>query len=271
MASLFFYKRSPEISMFDTVYFNDNEIDFDRIIELLKTSESKYNEDKVYDSEGYAQIKFDEVSKMLSCMYIFKNTLGQYTENRYDVEKEKMVTIREPYFYFGSCRVSITSDLNIIVKANYSSEESSKSKCLELLNEKGIEVRPIKLTNEVFQHIRDNYEWKKIKIQKIEIEGDSTKKVSYEIDPASDKKSDVDLMYKDSGVYEHVTFHLEFKEDKYVVKLYKERNKISIDESQFKTPEELDAFSVHLLELISDIKKAANELEEDSESKKEED
>ncbi|MFV3012711.1 hypothetical protein ACLD43_15250 [Clostridium botulinum] len=254
MATLFFYEKSPEISVFDIPYFKDNKLDFEKLIGLLKTNKAGYNGNKIYNKEGYTQIKLNDSKCILNCAYIFKNTLGQYTEIKYDEEKKGLIVNRQAYEYYGRCRMSITDNLNIIIKASYSNEETSRGKCLSIFSEKGIDLKQIKLTNEVFQHIRNNYEWKRIKIQKIENEGDSTKSVSYEIDPASDKQSEVDTLYKDRGIFDSITFNIAFKEDKHVVRFYKDRSKISIDESQFKTVEELDNFCIHLLNLILRIK-----------------
>lgn len=264
MASLFFYEKSPEISIFDIQYFKNNKVDFDKTMELLETRKANHGLNKIYNEQGYTEIKLNEKRDILSCEYIFENILGNYTEIKYDEEKQGLVVDRQPYIYYGKCRLIITEEFNIIIKASYSNEESSRSKCLSIFNEKDMEVNPIKLTNEVFQYIRKNYEWKKIKIQRIQNEADSTKSVSYTIDPASDKQSEVDLLYKDSGVFDHITFNLDYKNDKYVIKLYKEKNRISIDESQFNSVEEFDEFAVYLLDLILSIKSGSIKCDDDS-------
>jgi len=254
MASIFFYTKSPETSIFDLEYFNGNKLDLEKISEVIIEKKATYNDNKVFDKEGYTQICVDSENGILSSTFIFKNNLGQYTTVMYDEEKDGLKISRAPYEYFSQSRVLITDELNVIFKSTYSNEENAKTKSIAFFEDIGIEVAPIRLDNNLFQYIRNNYDWKKIKIQRIEREKDSTRSLSYEIDPASDKESEVDNIYNDSGIFEHITFNLKFKSDVYVVKLYKMGNKITVDEGQFKSKELFEEFSLYLLKVITEIK-----------------
>ena len=254
MASIFFYTKSPETSIFDLEFFKESKLDLKKIKDVIDKRKAEYNEHKVFNKEGYTQINLDESKGILSSSFIFENKLGQFTTVTYDENTGGLKISRSPYSYFGQSRLIITDDLNIVFKATYSSEENIKSKSIAFFEQIGIEIEPIKFDNSIFQFIRNNYDWSKIKIQRIEREKDSTKSLSYEIDPASDKESEVDKIYNDSGIFEHITFNLEFKNDLYVVKLYKMGNKITVDESQFDSKEIFEEFCLFLLSKLIEIK-----------------
>ena len=253
MATLFFYKKKPEVSIFELEYFKDGKLDLDMIKEEISKNSASYNADKIFDSEGYTHTNIDQEGGILTTTYIFKNTLGQYTTIKYDESQREINVTRSPYIYFGQSRLLIKDDLNIMVKATYSSEEGVKGKCLTFLEGIGIDVQQVKFNNDIFQYIRNNYNWKKIKLQKIERERDSTRNISYEIDPSSDKESEVDKIYNDCGLFESIVFNIKFKEDMYVVKLYKAGHKIAVDDSQFKTKQLFEEFCVYLMDTIMDI------------------
>ncbi|WP_274292512.1 hypothetical protein [Clostridium perfringens] len=254
MASIFFYTKSPETSIFDLEYFNESKLDLEKIKGVIEKNVATYDDNKIFNKEGYTNTVLDENKGILSSIFIFKNNLGQYTTVTYDEKNKGIKVSRAPYSYFGQARIVITDELNIMFRATYSSEESAKTKSISFFEDIGIDLEPIKLDNNIFQYIRNNYDWKKIKIQRIEREKDSTRSLSYEIDPASDKESEVDKIYNDSGLFEHITFNLKFKDDIYIVKLYKQGNKITVDDGQFESKSLFDEFCLYLLEKIIEIK-----------------
>ena len=254
MASIFFYTKSPELSIFDLDFFEDSKLNLQKIKETMELRKATYNEKKIFDKEGYTQISINEDESILSSTYILKNKLGQYTTISYDETNESLKVSRTPYSYFGKSRLIITNDLNVIFKANYSSEENAKTRSISFFDEIGLEVEPLKLDDSIFQYIRKNYDWKKIKIQRIEREKDSTRSLSYEIDPASDKESEVDKIYNESGIFDHITFNIEFNSDIYTVRLYKQGHKISIEESQFDSKQVFEEFCLYLMEKFIEIK-----------------
>ncbi|WP_034438167.1 hypothetical protein [Clostridium ihumii] len=253
MASLFFYKKKDETNIFDLIYFKDGKLELEEIKNILEGKSAKYNSDKIFNEEGYTQIVVDLEKGLLSSTYIFKNKLGQYTTIEYDDKDDELKIKRNPYFYFGQSRLLVKDDLNIMVKANYSSEESSKGKCLLFLDEIGIDIESVKFSNEVFKYIKDNYNWKRIKLQRIEREKDSTKNISYEVDPSSDKESEVDKIYSECGVFESIAFNIPFIDSVYLVKLYRADHKVTVDESQFKTKELFEEFCLYLMSEIMSI------------------
>ena len=245
------------------IFFNEGKLDLDRIKEILDDNKASYNSQKIFDKEGYIQTSIDKERGILSTTYIFKNVLGQYTTIEYDEESQGLKVKRSPYTYFGQSKLLIRDDVNIMIKANYSSEECVKGKCLEFFTESGIDIEPIKFDNSVFQYIRSNYNWKKIKLQRIEREKDSTRNISYEVDPSSDKESEVDKIYNQCGIFENISFNIEFKGNIYVIKMYKIGHKITVDESQFDTKVLFEEFCLYLMNEIMSI--INNELVIDSE------
>ena len=187
MATLFFFRKKLQTSIFDVKYFENGKLNLNSIKQVLDGLNASYDENKVFNDEGYIDTKVSEDNTTLTTTYIFKNTLGQYTTIMYDENESKVNVTRLPYSYFGQSKILIKDDLTIMVKANYSNEECVKGKCLSFLEDLGIDVEQIKFGNDIFQYIRNHYSWRKIKLQKIEREKDSTKNISYEIDPSSDK------------------------------------------------------------------------------------
>ncbi len=266
MASLFFYKKKDETNIFDLIYFKDGKLDLQKIKDFLDENKAGYGDDKVFNKEGYTQTNIDINKGLLSSTYIFKNILGQYTTIEFDEESQGLKVNRSPYVYFGQSRLLIKDNVNILVKANYSNEEKVKGECIEFFQNIGIEIEPIKFDNNVFQHIKNNYTWKKIKIQKIEREKDSTKNISYEVDPSSDKESEVDNIYSDCGVYDSIAFNIPYSGSLYNAKMYKVGRKITIDESQFSSKELFEEFCLYLMNEIMDIISNVSELGENNEN-----
>lgn len=260
MASLFFYKKKDETNIFDLIYFEDGKLDLQKIKDYLDEIKAGYDEEKVFNKEGYTQTNIDSEKGLLSSTYIFKNILGQYTTIKFDEKSEGLKINRSPYVYFGQSRLLIKDNVNILVKANYSNEEKVKGECIKFFQDIGIEIERIKFDNDFFQHIRDNYTWKKIKLQKIEREKDSTKNISYEVDPSSDKESEVDNIYSECGVYDSIAFNIPYNGSIYNAKMYKVGHKITIDESQFSSKELFEEFCLYLMNEVVNIISNVSEL-----------
>ncbi|EGT0013492.1 hypothetical protein I9Y33_001355 [Clostridium perfringens] len=262
MASLFLYKKKDETSIFDLIYFKNGKLDLEKVKDLLDKNKAEYDDKKVFNKEGYTQTIIDSEKGLLSSTYIFRNILGQYTTIEFDEKSEGLKVIRSPYIYFGQSRLLIKDNVNILVKANYSNEEKVKGECISFFQEVGIEIEPVKFDNNLFQHIKNNYTWKKIKIQKIEREKDSTKNISYEVDPSSDKESEVDKIYSECGVYDSIAFTIPYEQSLYNVKMYKVGRKITVEESQFATKELFEEFCLYLMNEIMAIINNVSELGE---------
>lgn len=253
MATLFFYNKLEDPNLLSQEYFEGERLELDKIKSLIDTSLATYNNNKIFNTEGYSEIELDDEKTILKYSFIFQNNLGNYTTILFDELKGESYSTRDTYTYFAKCRVMITDETYVIIKATYSNEECGKNKSMCFFEEVGIELEPVRLTNQVFEKIKSTFEWSKIKIQKIEKAKDSTKSVAYEIDPASDMQSEVDKIYNASGVYEHITFNFPFNGHTYVVKLYKIGNKITVDESQFSSAKEFEDFSLELLKRILEM------------------
>ncbi|MBL4933931.1 hypothetical protein [Clostridium paridis] len=254
MSSIFFYEKDEELNIFDLIYFKDGKLDLVKIYNYLNSNQAKYGDNSIYNSEGYTDIKLNDNKNELSCTYIFENSLGYFTEISYDSDTEAVKENRRCHKYFAQSRLIITNEPKIIVKASYSNEESTKTKILNFFEDIGIKYTPIKFDNQMFQFIRNNFVWKKIKIQRIDKIGDSTKNLSYEIDPASEMESQVDTIYSECGVFEHIAFLIEYEDDLKTVKLYKNGHRIVLEDGQFRSKKSMEKFCIHLYDILMNIK-----------------
>lgn len=184
-----------------------------------------------------------------------QGSLGYFNESR--LENETFVTQRIQHRYYSRSFAIITSESDLILRFDYSTEEASKSKVKSLIEDLGFEASIFRLNHELLRKVQTNYNWTAAKIEKIERFGDSTKKVSYEIDPADDQfPSQVHEEYREHGQLSHVTFEFPYEApgapNTITVKLYNAGHRIVIDENELGQTS-IDQFIITLLNVLKGL------------------
>ena len=138
-----------------------------------------------------------------------QSSLGYFNEAR--LLNDSWTTERIQHHYYSKSFITISEKSELIMKFDSSSEEIAKSKVKSLIEALGLEAIAFKLDDSLLRKIQENYDWSAAKLDKIERYGDSTKRVSYEIDLADDQfPSQVNEDYKEHGKMSHITFEMPY-------------------------------------------------------------
>ncbi|MED4292245.1 hypothetical protein [Priestia megaterium] len=186
-----------------------------------------------------------------------QGSLGYYNEAR--MVNESFTTERIQHHYYGKSFIIITQESDFIIKFDYAIEEGTKNKVKSLIEELGFEATIFRLDNDLLRKVQNHYDWSAAKLDKIERFGDSTKRVSYEIDPADDQHpSQVDEDYREHGKMSHITFELPYDvvgaPNTITVKLYTQGNRVVIDEGEL-GGSPIEEFILYLLGELKALKR----------------
>lgn len=268
MASLFIFTLSTSEQL-NAFYLGENgKLAIETLVQVMTERIAPIYEGRV-TGEGFSTITVcsRENIKVIECACTAQSSLGYFYEARMidgHVKSERM-----HHQYFSKSTLSITEDSQIVMKFDWAAEENAKTKIRELVESLGLKSTSFKLNDKLLRAIQNKYTWTSAKIDRIEKAGDSTKKVSYEIDPANKSiQSEVDQTYRQHGKISHISFELPYRSvTKHVntpntitVKLYSEGgNRIVIDENEFGSQEDFRNFQMYLLNDLSNIRREIGE------------
>ncbi|MGC4378309.1 hypothetical protein WD019_15475 [Fictibacillus sp. Mic-4] len=259
MAVLNFYTLNTAEQM-DLFYSEEDKLNLNAVKEIMLENSAPYsNAEGVITGEGFfsIQTKVIEEKPLIECYCTAQGSLGYFYEAK--VIEDQITTTRTQHQYYSKALINITEDNFLIIKFDYSNEESSKSKVKSIVEQLGFEATIFRLDNDLLRKVQERYKWTAAKLDKIEKHGDSTKKVSYEIDPSDDQfQSEVDELYNEHGKMSHIKFEMPYRApgapNTVTVKLYSDGHRIVIDESEIPDPELFKGFIIHLLNTLYDLK-----------------
>lgn len=258
MASLFIFTLSTlnQADMF--LSKADGKFDINKFRTLLESRAYLIDKGRV-KGEGFSNIeikKFNDFS-FLKAISSAQSSLGYYYEAR--VDNGVVSSERVHHEYYTKSNIIVTENSQLIIKFDWTAEEISRTRVKTLLESLGLKLNPLRINDQLLRSLKNMYPWTAAKIDKIDKDGDSTKKVSYEIDPSNDQNTSVvDEQYSDHGKMSHLTFELPFKEKKHVstpshitVKLYSEGgHRIILNEDDFGHVDDFENFLIYLIEAL---------------------
>ncbi len=185
-----------------------------------------------------------------------QSSLGYFNEAR--LLNDSWTTERIQHHYYSKSFITISEKSELIMKFDSSSEEIAKSKVKSLIEALGLEAMAFRLDDSLLRKIQENYDWSAAKLDKIERYGDSTKRVSYEIDLADDQfPSQVNEDYKEHGKMSHITFEMPYTApgapNTVTVKLYNQGNRIVINEDELGGAS-IEEFILYLHDVLKHLK-----------------
>ncbi|MEH6891877.1 hypothetical protein V7024_19745 [Bacillus sp. JJ864] len=214
-------------------------------------------------SEGFMNTSLEEVEKVnfINSYCASQGSLGYFNETK--LTNGTIQTARKKHQYFITSSIMITDNSHLIMKFATSSEEDAKGNVKALIGSLNFKTSTFRIDDKLIRAIKKEYKWTAAKLERIDKYGDPTKRLSYEIDPSNDTSiSTVDELYQSHGKMSHIQFEFPYEAKncpKYVtVKLYKDGNRIVIEENQFPLKDRnvyIQPFIIQLLKTLIQLKK----------------
>lgn len=249
----------------DLFLTKDGQLLLEKIKESMVEKTATYSTNGIITGEGYINTIIEEINEinLINSYCAVQGSLGYFNEAKFI--GDDIQSTRKQHKYYIKSSIMITEDNYLIIKFDTSSEEDAKGGVKKLIESLGFEASAFRMDDQLMRAIKnkEEYKWTAAKLERIERDGDSTKKVSYEVDPSNDTfKSEVDELYQKHGKMSHIQFELPYEATgcpkMVTVKLYKDGNRIVIDENQFPSINRNDyikPFMVHLLQTLTYLKK----------------
>jgi hypothetical protein len=263
LATLFIYTlttaEQPDLFYSDSA----GKLDLERL-KIAMIERTAPSENGTITGEGFSKINVSVTndSRIIECICTAQSSLGYYYEAK--IEENDVVSTRIQHHYYSKSNIMITENSQVIIKFDWTSEEGAKTKVKSLIEALGFESISFRINHEVLRLLQSRFTWTAAKVDKIERAGDSTKRVSYEIDPSDDRfQSEVDQTYREHGKMSHLNFELPFRVSNKLsstaniitVKLYSEGgNRIVIDETQFGNNDDFKTFQIYLLSELTKLR-----------------
>ncbi|WP_409175637.1 hypothetical protein [Brevibacillus fortis] len=262
MSSLFLYTLNT-LEQSDMFLCDANgNLDMEKVMASMVEREAPIEENGAITGEGFFDIKLNEINgiKVIECFAAAQSSLGYFHEAKW--HDNQVVTQKVQHKYYSKSHLVISKDSHVYIKFDWAAEEDSRSKVKTLIESIGFEATSYKVHDKFLRAVQSKFKWTAAKIDRIERAGDSTKRISYEIDPSDDQfTSQVDSDYRAHGKMSYVSFELPFtkpsKGDQTLitVKLYGGGAvKIVIDEREISDLKDFKVFQVYLLNCLNEIR-----------------
>ncbi|MCA1322454.1 hypothetical protein LC085_21495 [Bacillus tianshenii] len=234
----FFYFYTLNTSeQLDLFFSEEGNLNLARLRELMIEKRAPINNQGRINGEGFINpnILVRDDKHVVESYCASQGSLGYFNEAR--LVNNELTTERIQHHYYSKSFTIVSEESDLIIKFDTSSEEIAKSKVKSLIEVLGFEATTFRLDDSLLRKIQDRYDWTAAKLDKIERYGDSTKRVSFEIDPANDQfPSQVNEEYREHGKMSHITFELPYNApgapNTVTVKLYSQGNRVVLNEDE---------------------------------------
>lgn len=243
----------------DLFLSKDGKLDLFRVMEKMSESAATFGDDNIISGEGFFKPSLEELNdiQIVKAYSATQGSLGNYREAYVNEDVIKSQIKQHKFYSKSSVIISENSDLILIF--DDTSEERTKTKVKSLIESLGFEASFFRIDDGLLRILQSKYKWLAAKLEGIERIKDSTKKVSYEIDPTDEEfQSEADKMYKEHGKMSHLKFEMPYDAENtpntITVKLYNDGHRIVIDGEEFPSHNELDKFILFLYGEFKKIK-----------------
>lgn len=245
----------------DLFYSEENKLKLDVIIEEMEIRQAPIDGEGYFDGEGFGKIEKIRLAEKeaISCFCVTLSSLGYFNEAKYS--EDAFTTEKRQHKYYTKSTIFLTEDSEFIIMFDNSIEERAKSHVKSQIELLGFEMNTFYITDQLIRNIQaEGFTWHAATFNKIVKHGDSTKRVSFSIDPANDQDpSLVQEHYSDHGEMSHIKFDIPFNPDDpphfITVTLYADKNRIIINENEFPNTQNFYDFVVYLLVKLEELKK----------------
>ncbi|MDV6377714.1 hypothetical protein ORD22_05475 [Sporosarcina sp. GW1-11] len=257
MASyLYIYKLNTEEHP-DLFFSDEGSLNVDYLIETMDQNKAPINEEGYPQGEGFGIVEKIMIGnvKSVQCFCITRSSLGNFNEAKFSTDT--FTTERKQHTYFTKSKIYLTENNEFIIMFDNSIEERAKAKVKAQIEQLGFEMSILRITDLLIRHIQNNYSWSAATFNKIVKHGDSTRRVSFVIDPANDTDvSVVQQEYSDHGEMSHIKFDLPYTDNgnpkQITVTLYSDKHRVIINENEFSDNDSFNEFMLHLLGILNE-------------------
>lgn len=285
MSSFAVYQLNSEQT--DLFYFNkEGNLDLEAVLEkMIEEYETPYEGTKIIgngflnpsivtkevDLNGFCNVnnyKFNTESntfKVIQTTITGAGSLGYYNEAHF--QDGRVVSQKKQHTFFSNADILLTESGLLIAYFENVAAEKIKSQIRTLFEALGFDITTFRFTTELLKSVREHCDWTEVKLERIDNDQDSTKKVSYEIDITDkDSESLIDQIYKDKGFVVQISFHLPYTLDtnstqnrgSFGVKLYHKEHRGSLNNTEFnENHEDMKSFIIYLTNYLVELLKTA--------------
>lgn len=269
----------------DLFYFNkDGNLDLEAVLEkIVEEYETPYEGTKIIGNgflnpciiekevdlnelcttNNYKFNSNDNKFKVIQATITGSGSLGYYNEAHF--QDGKVISQRKQHTFFSNADILITESGLLVVYFEMFAAEKIKSQIRTLFEALGFDISTFRFTPQLLKNVREKCNWTEIKLERIDNEQDSTKKVSYEVDITDkDSESLIDRIYKDKGFIIQISFHLSYnlkqggnaKKGAYGVKLYHKEHRGSLNNNEFENDNAaMKEFIIYLTNYLVELSK----------------
>lgn len=258
MASYLYIYKLNTADQPDLFFSDEEKLNLDYLLDSMELNKAPIDEVGHPHGEGFGIVEKLQIAntEAIQCFCITRSSLGNYNEARFTTDT--FTTDRKQHTYYTKSKIYLTETNNFIIIFDNSIEERAKAKVKAQIEQIGLEMESLRITDKLIRHIQNTYSWSAATFNKIVKHGDSTRRVSFVIDPANaTDRSLVQDEYSDHGEMSHIKFDLPYNDngnDKEItVTLYSDKHRVIINEDEFSSEDVFNEFVLYLKGILSEI------------------
>lgn len=240
----------------DLFFSEEGKLKLTYLQEQMDNNKAPINAEGFFEGQGFGKIQrtilMDRNAIQSFCVTL--GSLGNFNEAKFS--DDTFTTEKRQHKYYSKSKIFITDQSDFIIMFDNSIEEREKAKVKAQVESLGFETTSFRITDKLIRSIQANYQWSAATFNKIVKHGDSTRRVSFVIDPANDTDpSLVQEQYSEHGEMSHIKFEMPYSQEGapnlVSVTLYSDKNRIIINEEEFSNYDMFNNFVVYLIQELT--------------------
>lgn len=240
----------------DLFYSEEGMLVLEKLQGEMENKKAPITQDGYFGGQGFGEITQISASgkKTLESFCVTEGSLGNYNEARF--ESNTFTTERRQHKYYTKSTIFVNEESTFIIMFDNSIEEKEKARVKAQVEEMGLGTTSFQINDGLIRKIQSSYTWSAATFKKIVKHGDSTQKVSFQIDPANDTDTSfIQEEYSEHGEMSHIRFEVPYdapgSPNTVTVTLYADKNRIIIDENEFTDSSSLKDFIMNLIQILN--------------------
>lgn len=236
-------------------YSNNGKLNINAITQELNSNIVRIQHGRPMN-EGFSAIHNITIGEVqcLEALCIIESSLGNYFEAVFT--ENAFTSIPSRHSYYTKAKIYLTENNDFIMMFENSTEEKGKAGVNKHIQGLNLKISSFKITDKLIRNLQSNFTWNAASLNQIVKRGDSTRRVSFDIDPANTTDDSlIQTEYSNHGNLSHLKFivpYIDQTQNKNItVKLYGDKNRIIIDEEEFSSLESFNEFVLYLMGILN--------------------